>query len=444
MRIVPSLLFASLVPVAFSIDTVDVNLTMYVGRWYQMYGDRAVFDTFERNAVCATADYSLNDDGTVHVFNNEQVGGIDGPFSNATATASATDNPGQFTVVFDGGAPFPAPYWVVALGPVVDDEYQYAIVTDNLQAGLFVLARDVANFNLQYDSEVQDLLKDLGFTNYINEPIAMLQEGCTYADPSETLSSTSRFNGAVPQHCESIHVGSSPCLDLCAPPSVAGGLALIPGMKRGSCVEAAMKDSNCAVVSPLADVDLDAYISATWYIQQQQVTGYQDEDEFFCVAATYRQEGASVPFFSGDVISVYNYANKNQVNGEATNTANGTVLCAREEDESTPGSLAVAPCFLPNALAGPYWIVALGYTDSGDLSWAAVSGGQPTEEYDDGCTTKLEGTNNSGLWILSRSPVAADEDIEAARSALSDLGFTLSQLQAVEQNGCSYEGALIV
>ena len=36
--------------------------------------------------------------------------------------------------------PSPAPYWVVELGPVVDDLYDYAIVSDNNQISLFVLA----------------------------------------------------------------------------------------------------------------------------------------------------------------------------------------------------------------------------------------------------------------------------------------------------------------
>lgn len=203
-------------------------------------------------------------------------------------------------------------------------------------------------------------------------------------------------------------------------------------------------DSDCNTVSPISDVNLNEFISHTWYIQQQQVTGYQDEDAFFCVAATYRSENASVPFFSGTVLSVYNYANKDIVNGVPLNTANGTVLCAREEDTSNTGSLLVAPCFLPNILAGPYWILALGYTQDGNLSWAVVSGGQPTEKYDDGCTTKLTGTNGSGLWIFSRDPVATENDIDNARASLSEMGFTLSQLKDVEQKGCIYDQALII
>ena len=92
--------------------TVPVDLTKYVGRWYQMYADKFVTGTFERDAYCITADYAFNDDGTVAVVNGERMGSVTGPQVNVTATAYPTDEPGQLTVVFDAGAPFPAPYWV--------------------------------------------------------------------------------------------------------------------------------------------------------------------------------------------------------------------------------------------------------------------------------------------------------------------------------------------
>lgn len=65
------------------------------------------------------------------------------------------------------------------------------------------------------------------------------------------------------------------------------------------------------------------------------------------------------------MVSVYNYAVKDSVEGQPVNTANDTVLCAREEDTSLPSSLLVAPCFLPNILAGPYWVVAIGEAEDG-------------------------------------------------------------------------------
>lgn len=111
---------------------------------------------------------------------------------------------------------------------------------------------------------------------------------------------------------------------------------------------------------------------------------------------------------------------------------------------SNPAQLAVAPCFVPNALAGPCWVVAAGHDPAdGTLAWAAVSGGAPTVAYPDGCATPTDGTNGSGLWILGRAPVLGAGILAAARQALVALGYTLSQLLDVPQTGCTYGGATI-
>ena len=45
-------------------------------------------------------------------------------------------------------------------------------------------------------------------------------------------------------------------------------------------------------------------------------------------------------------------ANEGAVNGKNQN-ANNQTLCARAVDKDDSSKLAVAPCFLPNLLAGP-------------------------------------------------------------------------------------------
>ncbi len=74
-----------------------------------------------------------------------------------------------------------APYWVLSLGPLnAAGQYDWAIVSDNLSAFLFVLARDVATFNAKYDAEVQALLADLGFKG-ATKPIPTYQgTDCLY------------------------------------------------------------------------------------------------------------------------------------------------------------------------------------------------------------------------------------------------------------------------
>ena len=86
---------------------------------------------------------------------------------------------GELTVDLKG-TPSPAPYWVVELGPVVDDLYDYAIVSDNNQISLFVLARDVNIFLKLYDQEVLDSINDMGFTKFYNKPKLVNQTDCPY------------------------------------------------------------------------------------------------------------------------------------------------------------------------------------------------------------------------------------------------------------------------
>merc|ERR1711968_50353 len=102
--------------------------------------------------------------------------------------------------------------------------------------------------------------------------------------------------------------------------------------KRPVSWETAVGDGQCPVVSPVT-VNLTEFVRSTWYIRQQQLTGYQPVEDLFCVSATYGLAGAKVPFFRGEVISVYNYANAGHVNGKPTNDDNKTVLCARVEDK---------------------------------------------------------------------------------------------------------------
>jgi len=209
--------------------------------------------------------------------------------------------------------------------------------------------------------------------------------------------------------------------------------------------------SSCPAVHPVGhSLNLDEWTSKSWYVQEQQVTAYQKPEDLFCVVATYEpRDKVKVPLFSGNVIGVHNYANIGSVNGKASNANNATILCAREPHKGDGSRLLVAPCFLPNFLAGDYWVVAVG-DDSGPnpsaahYTWAAISGGQPTVKFDDGCTTKEKGTYGGvGLWIFSRTPVASEAQLNFARQALKDKGYTLSRMRAVPQEGCKYAGAYI-
>ena len=108
-------------------------------------------------------------------------------------------------------------------------------------------------------------------------------------------------------------------------------------------------------------------------------------------------------------------------------------LCARLTDEDEPSKIINAPCFLPNLLAGPYWVVAAGPSPQ-RYSWGIVSGGQPDVPAPDGsgCSNTEEGVNGSGFWLFSRSPTLSAQDLEDIRTVARMNGFALDRLRPGE------------
>jgi len=179
------LLALTVILTCHAINTVpELKVDKYLGRWFQMYTSLAVKATFEREAVCITADYGLNaDNGTVSVLNQERVKVPTGNLKTIHGYANTTSEPGKLMVTLET-APIVAPYWIIALGNETygsESLYEYSVVTDSLSASLFVLARDVDEFRMKYEKEVWKFLEDNGFTKFYNSPIKTLQDAdCQY------------------------------------------------------------------------------------------------------------------------------------------------------------------------------------------------------------------------------------------------------------------------
>ena len=94
-----------------------------------------------------------------------------------------TSEIGQWLVILNCTGCIPAPYWILELGPVnSDDLYDYAIVSDSVGLFLFVLARNVTEFNENYNEQVLLTLIDLGFVGP-TKPIPTYQGyDCVYYD----------------------------------------------------------------------------------------------------------------------------------------------------------------------------------------------------------------------------------------------------------------------
>lgn len=162
----------------------ELNRSQYLGRWYQAYSDFAVEATFENNSFCVTAEYGIYPNDTISVVNRERQYNISGPERRVLGWAdlSNASEPGELTVHLQTTTGFGAPYWVYELGPPTYNGsfYEYSVVSDPLKFTLFVLARNLTEFASIWASGVLERLKENGFTEFWNTPIATVQENCDY------------------------------------------------------------------------------------------------------------------------------------------------------------------------------------------------------------------------------------------------------------------------
>ena len=115
-----------------TVKTVDIEL--YMGRWYEI----ARFDhKFERGKVGVTANYSLNDDGTILVVNSGYNGSLDGVLDTAIGKAKQPNSkhPGRLKVSFFWI--FYGQYNILEL----DDDYSYALIGSSSDKYLWILSR---------------------------------------------------------------------------------------------------------------------------------------------------------------------------------------------------------------------------------------------------------------------------------------------------------------
>lgn len=165
-----------------------INVTAYLGRWFQTHASLTVKWTFELGANCVTADYGPTDvEGVVTVKNivrplfsdflSIQINGfaVQNP-DNSTARGALSVVLGPFfndaseVEFYDSGS-----YWIIAVGPVIDDRYEWAVVSDRDQSSLYILARDPAQFKELYEEEVLAMCEDMGFTTFFNRPLCTNQ-----------------------------------------------------------------------------------------------------------------------------------------------------------------------------------------------------------------------------------------------------------------------------
>eukprot|EP01068_Selenidium_serpulae_P013527 Selendium_serpulae@DN5972_c0_g1_i1.p1 len=175
------------------VSTLDV--AAYLGRWYQTYASFAVKYTFELGGNCVTADYGdTGVPGVVSVRNTVRpLLPLHSKGLDITGFAKQSPNPNEQGSLYVQLGPMatdpnaatynpPGNYWIIALGPIVEGLYDWAVVSDKGQTQLYVLTRNVERFYAQYNDDVLQMLEEFGFTTILNRPRETNQVDCGYED----------------------------------------------------------------------------------------------------------------------------------------------------------------------------------------------------------------------------------------------------------------------
>ena len=116
-------------------QTVDyVDLSRYVGRWYEIASYPVWFET---NCTAVTADYAPRDDGTIEVVNTCRKLNPDGQVQQIVGTARVADTTSNARLKVTFFGPLAGDYWIIDLDP----DYRYAVVSDPARQTLFILSR---------------------------------------------------------------------------------------------------------------------------------------------------------------------------------------------------------------------------------------------------------------------------------------------------------------
>ena len=117
------------------LDVVEkVDLDRYAGRWYEI---ARYPNSFERDCVGATADYTPRDDGRIEVVNTCFESTLDGPERVVEGSARVADPTTNAKLRVTFFWPFEGDYWIIDL----DEDYEYAVVGEPSRSFLWILSR---------------------------------------------------------------------------------------------------------------------------------------------------------------------------------------------------------------------------------------------------------------------------------------------------------------
>jgi apolipoprotein D and lipocalin family protein len=119
-------------PLLEVVEKVDIE--KYLGRWYEI---ARYPHSFEENCFAVTADYALLENGALQVINRCREGGLNGELKEAVGKAYVVDSKTNAKLDVTFFWPFYGDYWII----VLDENYQYAVVSEPNRQYLWILNR---------------------------------------------------------------------------------------------------------------------------------------------------------------------------------------------------------------------------------------------------------------------------------------------------------------
>ena len=111
----------------------SVDLTRYVGRWYEI---ARLPNSFQKKcADTVTANYTMREDGKIEVINRCRK--ASGEYTTAKGKAKIVDKKTNAKLKVTFFWPFYGDYWILDLGP----NYEYAVVGEASRKYLWILSR---------------------------------------------------------------------------------------------------------------------------------------------------------------------------------------------------------------------------------------------------------------------------------------------------------------
>jgi apolipoprotein D and lipocalin family protein len=129
------ILTASLSSYAKEVETVDfVDVNRYLGTWYDI---ASYPQWFQKGCTNTKAVYSLKHNGDIKVTNTCNLDTTDGKLKKSVGKAKIVDQTTNSKLKVSFFGPFYGKYWIIDL----DEEYQFAVVSDPTRSTLWILSR---------------------------------------------------------------------------------------------------------------------------------------------------------------------------------------------------------------------------------------------------------------------------------------------------------------